>query len=315
MRKLRPAPGPRLSIYAGYDTTYTATAPYISVGDYMRAPTGVSVADLVSGGGGADQIEMLAELIDQASSQADAICLQVLGATGDIDTGPLRARHDGTYAVTTRYWPLLELRSFSLGQPGVLPAAMNLAGASIMRNSFVIRGRSLGYGSGPGGGPLSFGGGGRPGVEMIGEWSYVAGWPVTALAITTHPGDAGITVGDTNGIYPGTRLHIRDGASSESVVVSSLAGPVLTLVSPLISAHVVPGAPDSILVSALPPDVTQAVIRLTSALIKSRSADALVLESVMAEPTKMSGSAGGDADVAAATALLVPRYSALATAG
>jgi hypothetical protein len=74
-------------------------------------------------------------------------------------------------------------------------------------------------------------------------------------------------------------------------------------------AHTVPAAPDSILVTAIPRDVEQACISLTSALIKMRGSDALVMPDtpggVISGKASMAES-GGLEDYETAMALLAP---------
>jgi hypothetical protein len=94
----------------------------------------------------------------------------------------------------------------------------------------------------------------------------------------------------------GTTLTIVDGQYTEVVTVSTsfTGGTTLPLVAPLIFAHTPQAWPASITVTELPDDVRQAVISLTSALIKTKGTEAYVLPSVAGtEPSSVSMIQGG----------------------
>jgi hypothetical protein len=100
-------------------------------------------------------------------------------------------------------------------------------------------------------------------------------------------------------IYDTTSGH------SETVTVASTYVPgaaVVTLAAALQFAHVAGTA-----VSALPPAVRQAVVSLTSALIKRRGGESIVLSAIQEEPSRKTiGEPGMTADEEHAYRILAP---------
>lgn len=270
---------------AGYTANYAARTPYITPAEYTNAPTAVDVTQLIPGGSAAANAVELANVIGRASSYADRICHQVLAATTDTDpTRRWRVNADRRIVVPLRYKPVLEIDAISVGDtPSLLgplgPA--DLADVTILGDSLVeIPYQSIGLATvgQPLPAPASTVTPGRPLVQV----TYVNGWANTTLSATAAAGTAQLTVASALGVYAGTVLSVYDDATgSESVTVSSVSGTTLTLAAPTLYAHAA-----GVSVSALPPVVKQAVILLTSALIKTRGAVATVMAAIAASPNR-----------------------------
>jgi hypothetical protein len=139
---------------------------------------------------------------------------------------------------------------------------------------------------------------------VFARWTYINGWPVTSLAAQAALGQATAQVLDTTGIYASTTLQFYDDtAGNESQVVASTPSTsTITFASNLTITHAA-ATP----VTALPPAVKEAAILLTSALIRTRGNEALVMDSVQGSVhrTKDSGQSF-DANVGIAIDLLQP---------
>jgi hypothetical protein len=251
--------------------------PYITSAEYRLAPTGVDVSNLVKGNpSGTDA--MLSDIISRASSWADVICGQSLTARTDTFQGRYSVDRDGNMTVFPRFFPLIEVTAFAYGsQVNNLTALSDLSQIWVEEMEFQV---SMGYGTWSSSGPLQFGQGPRPGAKMRALYSYIAGFPHTVLTTPATAGQTSIVLADTTGILPGkTQMTIFDGAQTETVSVSSGYTPGVSTVT-LASGLLYPHAQTGISVSALPPFVKQAVILLTSTLIQTRGAVALIAPAV-----------------------------------
>ena len=123
------------------------------------------------------------------------------------------------------------------------------------------------------------------GGGVFAVWSYVSGYAHAVLADAVAEGATSLTLtpavaGGTTiyGVYAGTPLTIRDGLNTETVLAAAAPnGFTVDLLTPTAVAHTPPDAPDSVLVSALPPVVEQAAISITNVLLKTRGMRAQVL--------------------------------------
>jgi len=282
-------------------TTYAAATPYLTVAEYQNAPTSVNTDNLVSGGTKAQNAAELANVIARASSWADNICRQVLAATLDIDPiARYRVNRWGTVIVPLNRKPILEIDAISVGPTPSLMAPLTSAQAAdlvIGASTLEIPVASLPQ---LGNAYLAYGIGSRVLVQV----NYVNGYPNTVSTDPATVGDSSIDVASVLGIYPGSTLQVYDDVNSgEQIQVASTyttGDLTLPLVAPLMADHAA-----GVSVSALPPAVKQAVISLTSSLLKSRGSTAIVMRSA----TEPGGSAPTDPagpDVARATKLLDP---------
>lgn len=274
--------------------------PYISNSMYAFAPTAINANDLYPGGTQAQQNQALADTINRASRWADNICfgsdpagkgaslaasLSVESVSTNIKGGELRLVCD--------YRPILEVVGMDVGpNPSSLsalaPAQVSMI--EIKRRTIVlpwgwapVQGRP--YDTGP---YLPQNGGGR----IYAVWSYVNGYPHTELVdgvaqgatscvVTSTDGAGGVYgVYPASGTFPGTALTFYDEGNTETVYVQDITTGTSTTtltVSAFANAHTVPAAPDFIPVSAIPADVHEAVILLTSMLIKTRGVRSLTM--------------------------------------
>ncbi|MHB8490613.1 MAG: hypothetical protein ACYDA6_00140 [Solirubrobacteraceae bacterium] len=285
------------------------TKPYISLSDYNNAPTAVDTSELIPGATTAANQYELARVIKRASGWADRICKQTLVATSDIETGDgLYVRSDGTVMMPLSFWPVLEVDTCKVGPiPSALTAVTDTANLR-MRGRRVLVIPVAGLTSGGTASSISFAGPLQPGHRCYCQVGYVNGWPHTTLAANALANDTSITVTTSlPAAAAGRSLIIVDGSKEETVTVAATftGGTVVALAAGLLNAHTVPAAPDSIIVTALPDDPRQAVISLTSQLIKSRGAESMELANIESEPTKtLASSSGGFEDLAIAEDLL-----------
>ena len=265
---------------------------YVTVSELLAAPLGLSLRDVTPGTAlragqqGAtvamtyDEVTALAQ---RASAVADVYCEQVLGATVDSEehwTGQGLAAIDGhgNLWVQTERWPVQQVLSFQYGLPQTGGTVWTSAAVTDVLVAGVAR---LVY---PAGLPQR-----GWGQQLRVQYSYVNGWPVTTLTAAALAGATSLPLADATGIGAGQRLTIFDLGQSETVAVASSWAPVQGMASvPLASgtlfAHTPVFRPVSagqqpydIAVSALPPEVKEAVLLIAKALLDVRGAGALVM--------------------------------------
>jgi hypothetical protein len=271
---------------AQYVTTYAAHTPYLTLAEWLAAPTAIDVSDLITGGSPAQQNQAVQDAIERASSWMDRICHQVLAATTDTHRGRYLVSRFGTVRIPLPRKPVLEVSAVSVGStPSTMSTLTSLADVDISPYG-VIEVRVTGTYPGPSG----YWGGFRPIVGV----TYVNGWPNTTLAVDAAAASSSVTVASSLGVYPGTALTIYDvTGGTEHVVVGpgfTAGSTTVPLVAPLVYAHTA-----GVSISNLPPVAKEAATLLTSALIQTRGDDAIVLES-MDTPSKMSPAYGANAD-------------------
>lgn len=267
---------------APYVTTYADRTPYLTLAEWLAAPTAIDIDDLIVGGTVDQQHQAITTAIERASSMVDGYCLQVLAATSDVVQNRYRVTRWGTVVVPLPFKPVLEVSAVSVGySPSTMAALSSLADVVVGAHGTIEVPLSGAAVSGPFNSSST---NSRPLVRV----TYVNGWPNTLLAADTLAGATSITVTSGLGIYPGTDLTIYDvatGTGTEHVTVdaSYVTGSVtVPLTAALASAHTA-----GVSVSNLPPRVKEAAILLTTHLIQVRGSDAIVLDS-MAAPMIMS---------------------------
>lgn len=300
-------------------TTPGVTIPYLTVVEFRAAVTADDVSNLVPGDTQAAQDEALAQKIWQASSWANLYCNQDLAATVNVEHRRVSSSRDGEMIVNTKYWPILEIRDVQIGSaPNMYTPMTDLSGIQIDLKQFTV---TPTWGSGISSGPLQFGA--TPGYgsgRLFVRYSYVNGWPTTTLAASCLLGASSVQVADATGIYggtaaiqaslttpPATILTVYDGASTENLSVAAVTGTgpyTLTLNGVTQFAHTLPSpagpsAPAQQL-SALPPAIKDAIVMLTSSLIRERGTEAMVIPEMGTNPGHMiaRGALGEEADVA-----------------
>lgn len=276
-------------------TTPYRTAPYLTVAEYKTAPTGVDVGSLVPGGQPGTEDAVLADVISRASGWVDEIANQILAATVNTEAKRLRTRADGSLVVHPDSWPILEVRDLQYGPtPASLIQLSDLSGLWVEEQQFVVTFPGAAMSTSVG--PLQLGGL-TPGQRLLVRYTYVNGWPNTLLTTAAAAGATSLTVDDTTGIYAGTRLTVDSGSIEEQVTVAAVAGQVLTVPATTFAHNA------KVSVHALAPQVKQACVLLTSALIKTRGTEALMMpmlpgEAVTVERVGTVPGAAGDVAIA-----------------
>lgn len=247
---------------------------YLTVAEYRASSTGQDTSNLIAGGNGAAQDAELLRKIGAASEWIDQRAGgQSLIAASRVELIRCRYQRDGTLSVHPRVGHLNELVAVAVGTNLNDLAVVSTSGAFIDQEQWII---SAGTGLWTSVGPLQFGA--SPSARVLVKVTHVAGWPNTTL--TNNPGVAAtsITVADGSGFAPALgsvvaddRVRIIDGEFTETVTVTAVNGLTLT-VTPLQNAHSA-GA----VVSALPGDLKEAASLATSAFLRARTSDAMVL--------------------------------------
>lgn len=259
-----PAIAPQIPTYASY-------TPYITSAEFLAAPTGVDVSQLIPSGSNITQEAALADLIGRASSQADVICQKTLAATLDVQSGTYRLRQDGEIWVPVNYTPIVQVNAVSVGcDPANLTALTDLSririGEKVVKIPLCgVRTRSRGFG-----------------WEAYAEVTYVNGWAHSTLAAGTAVGAQSISPVSVLGLVPGLPVTIKDGANTETAIVGAsyvVGSSVVPLAVPLQYPHAA-GAT----VSALPPVVKDAVLDLCKWLVKSRGSKGIAMGSIKGQP-------------------------------
>ena len=301
---------------------YGAPVPYISPASYNFAPTAIDTSTLVAPGSTLDETQALYDTIRRASGYADRFLFGAdpsgqgasLCATQSTETAycnPLQ----GEYRPVCSYKPVIEIVGMAAGS--AMSALTNIS--QNVASNIWIEGKVLhvpGCGFPSAATPQPFLSNGTYGPLYF-VWSYINGYPHSSLAATVAAGDSTLTLKATGpdstllGIIPGlTQMTIEDGSNTETFLVAAVDGTMITTAAPLTYGHRVPQAPDFLPVTSLPADVGQAIIFLTTSLIKTRGDNSLVLAEI-AEPrqTTAAGQPTWMSDVATAKELLQPYQS------
>jgi hypothetical protein len=302
--------------------SFSRRIPYLSPAEYKATPTAIAANGLIPGGSAAENLAALVNVIARASDLVDTICFHrpdgTLAACPTTESGWIRPKDDGSLLLQCNFKPVIEVTGLALG---ISYASMSNIGQTAAE-ALTIQGRVIQL---PGSistprPALGFPGPATVRGKVLAVWTYVNGFPHTALAkaveaeekeplpsfIEVEPSEPGGT--DVYGIYPGTQLTIHDGADTEVVVVSSVEGLKLNLLTPPKYEHKLPEAPNSTRVSAIPWDAEQACILLVSYLIKTRGSRALVIPSSPSKakqpPKQADGQAGASDDYDRAVQML-----------
>ena len=259
---------------------------YLSAAEYRAAPTAVDSNNLVAGGNQAVQDAALLEQIRRASSWINNELNQSVIAASRVELHRARYQRDGTLSIRTNGTPANQLLGLSLGtHAGDLAVVSDLSGAFIDEGQWVIPNTGVNAG----GYPIQFGPRVTAGGRLLAKLTVVSGWPNTTLTASAIAGATTITVASGAGFTPALgsdvasdSVQIIDGALTETVTVSSVAGNVLT-VSALVNAH-----SSGAVVSSMPGAIKEAATLVTSAFIRTRGSEAII----MAQGTTPGPSAG-----------------------
>jgi hypothetical protein len=267
----------------GYgNTTQLLTVPYLTLEEYKAAPTAIDLDNLVFDSQDPDvQDNELRNVIARASSWMDTYCNQVLGAT--IETEQQRSRYstDGSIRFHPRFSPIVALTDFNYGYPTNMASLGDCSIAWIEDQEIIIPNAQLGTWTSQG--PLSFGAfNGGPGNQLFLNYTYIAGYTNTTVAVATTIGATSLTVANGTGIIAGQMLTLYDGMNTELITVAStytFGSTTVPVTRPLVNTHAIGSS-----LSALPPAIKQAAILVTTAMLKVRG-DSSMTMMVTTQPT------------------------------
>jgi hypothetical protein len=211
----------------------------------------------------------------------DTYCNQVLGAT--IETEQQRSRYstDGSIRFHPRFSPIVALTDFNYGYPTNMASLGDCSIAWIEDQEIIIPNAQLGTWTSQG--PLSFGAfNGGPGNQLFLNYTYIAGYTNTTVAVATTIGATSLTVANGTGIIAGQMLTLYDGMNTELITVAStytFGSTTVPVTRPLVNTHAIGSS-----LSALPPAIKQAAILVTTAMLKVRG-DSSMTMMVTTQPT------------------------------
>ena len=287
---------------APYVATYANRVPYITVDEFANAPTGIDISQVKPGSTVNENKAAIAQLIKRASSEADLICRKVLAATIDIQVGQYRMRTDGSIKVPVDYTPLVAVTNVAVGAlANRLTSLTDLSGLWIQRKTVEIPVFSASYS------PFSTSPAAQSAYgKVYAQVTYVNGYANTTIAAAAQNATS-ITPASPVGFFPGLQLTIYDAtaASWETVTVAptyQVGQAVVPLTAGLAFAHVAGTS-----ISAFPGYIKEAVVNLTTFLIKKRGAEAVAIDTYGSEPTHtLPAEAGGLEEYDWAVDLLEP---------
>ena len=267
----------------GYgNTTQLLTVPYLTLEEYKAAPTAIDLDNLVFNSQDPEvQDNELRNVIARASSWMDTYCNQVLAATTETEQQRSRISTDGSIRFHPRFSPIVALTEFNYGYPTNMASLGDCSIAWIEDMEIIIPNANLGNWTSQG--PLSFGSyNGGPSNQVFLNYTYVAGYTNTTLAVANVVAATSITVANGTGIIAGQMLTMYDGMNTELVTVAStytFGSTTVPLTRALVNAHAIGTS-----VSALPPAIKQAAILVTTAMLKVRG-DSSMTMMVTTQPT------------------------------
>ena len=297
------------SAYAPFNVSIGNFQSYITVAEYLNAPTSIDTFNLLPQGSALSQEGALQEVIARASSWIDSFCTGnaygTLCATVNVENARVWGSYRNSLIVHPLYFPILEVQSFSYStlQSGIssgnAASIMPSGNITVYPQQFEVSIQgAIGIG-------LNAPFGVARGYEYVCQWQYINGWPNTTLSASVAAGATSITVESGLGIYPGAPYTLFDLPYDENVITSTSYTPdsnTIEFSSPLQYTHAA-GA----VITNLPKSVKQACILLTGALIKQRGSGALIVQD-MGLNTKIDNGfpQGENADVQLAKSLLQP---------
>jgi hypothetical protein len=279
-----------------YVSTYATQGPYITASEFLNAPTGVDVSQLLPASGPLTQSQTLANLIRRASGWADSLCNQKLAATVDTRSGSWRVRNDGTIRVPLQFHPVLGIATITAGYtPSTMTPLDSVLLVDVWPDSknivtipVVGAGNSLIY----------------PNYyrslpdDIYATVQYINGWFDAQITAAVAPGATSVAVTSTLGLNPGQSVYLYGGTDGEVVTVAQTFVPTtatapgtVPLASPVVGAYL---AGDTL--TAMPQQIKQAVISLTCVLIKTRGAEAIAMASMRSQPTETEKMESGASD-------------------
>lgn len=282
----------------------TFSLPYLTLDEFKNAPTAIDIDNLVFNSSDPEvQNSELNNVIARASSWIDTYCNQILGATSETEQQRTRIRNDGTIRFHPNNSPIIAVTDLWYGfDPGNLIQAQDPSVCWLESQEVIFPYATLGtsYSSQ---GPLGLGLPSSPQLEVFLKYSYINGYPNSTIA-TAVATQTSLTVTEANGIRAGVQLKIYDGMKTENVMVGStytFGSTTIPLSSPLIYSHEA-----GVSISALPPAIKEAAILVTTAMLKVRGDNSMVMAVTTAPSVAIPGSQNMGQDMAMAMDLLKP---------
>jgi len=252
------------------------TSPYVTVPEFLAAPTWLDNQNLIPGGAQTQQEAELYNVLLRASGWADRIAEQPLRAHTVIWQDRCPVDKWGNIYIVPPHNPIRQVNAVAYGSDFQnLSLVSNLSAQTWIEDQKTIILSQVPNG-GAYLGSLQFGGT-RPGAEIVYvQYSYVAGFCATTLASAANAAAGSITVADPTGLQPpvtggllgtipGSTMRIWDPGYEEAVTVANgwTAGtnPV-QLAGTLAYGHAAGAS-----VSELPPEVHQAIYELAVGLL------------------------------------------------
>lgn len=285
-------------------TTRQFSNPYLTVAEYKDAPTAIDLDNLVYNNIDPEaQDQELKNTIARASSWIDTYCNQVLAATVETEQQRTRIRPEGTIIWHPRYNPVVALTDLNFGaDPNNLVQVPNPNVCWIEPAQIIFPYAQLGVNF-TSQGPLGFGYPSYGNYPIYLKYTYVNGY-VNSVIVSAIATSTSLTVDRGTGILPGEMLRIYDGIKTEDVIVDStytFGSTTIPLTDPLIYDHD-PG----VSISALPPAIKEAAILVTTAFLKVRGDNSLVM-GVGTQPSQIApGAQALGEEIQMAKELLMP---------
>jgi hypothetical protein len=255
---------------------------YITVAEYLNAPTAIDSNNLVVGGNASAQNVELANVIMRASSFMDEYLNQNLNATSQVENQRTRFTPEGFIALHPNNNPVISLSSFQYGStPNSLQSLSDCSQVWFEDQQIIIPVSQMAttYSSQ---GPLAFGGAGSTSNQIFVRYTYVAGY-VNNLIATATAGQTSLTVQDASGIVAGMTLTINDGVNTESVTVGSTyayGSTTVPVASALLYSHA-----NTVTIGNMPNTIKQSCILVTTAFLKARG-DASMTMALSVNPSR-----------------------------
>lgn len=266
----------------GITTNRFSEVPYLTVAEYKNAPTAVDISNLVVGGNQRAQDAELANIILRASSYLDEYLNQNLVATTIQETQRTRVTPQGWISLHPNNAPVVALTSFSFGvNPLMLNAIPDCSQTWFDGQQIIIPISSMSFSSQ---GPLAFSWAAPNSAQIFCNYTYIAGFVNTTCVGV--PAESTVVVDSPDGILAGETYRIYDGNNTETVTVDSsyvFGSSTVPLTRPLTYAHT------NVAFSNMPDAIKQATIIMTTAFIKMRGDQAMML----AMTTRPSGTVQG----------------------
>lgn len=278
--------------------------PYLTLNEFKNAPTAIDIDNLVFNSTDPDaQDAELSNVIARASSYIDTFCNQILGASSDTEQQRTRIKRDGSIRFHPNNSPIVALTNLWYGSDPTQLTQMTDPSICWLESQQVIvpsSGLSTNYTSQ---GSLSLGSFTGNTTECYLKYTYVNGYANDTIVSATA-GQTTLTVANGIGFHAGLMLKIYDGLNSENITIGStyvFGSNTVPLANPLNYSHTT-----GVSISALPPAIKEAAILITTAMLKVRGDNSMVMNVTTSPGHSTPGSQAIASDIGMAQELLKP---------